>query len=322
MIYSIISKKTEKVAFTEITAGQTRKEGFPIVHDEVHRKKDARLAGRRKWAKAAGDHAVLSAMGSKSAGKYLQDVDNETSESLRFKPASGEDSRVGSVKPSCCARRDEQPRLAGQIQLATGKAEIGYDEKTRDMVFSFVRHENDSEGREVQENKARVRTLHDKDRFRSNDEDFATGAMEMRCEAARSAKTVMRRFDSMSSREGGDTTMDRVLPFQRVDKEREKIRRLREMEHESVDDRSGIHSAASAVSAFAGKKRQKQAEFRRQFVSAVAETKKNTKTDDYQLYIRKKWEAMVEQGLAEEPGGLPEREPPDAPEETGGIRHE
>lgn len=285
-------------------------------NDTAQRKKE-KAAERRKWAKAAGDHEVLSAKGNADTGKYIQDLNCETSERIRFKPAAPGDSRVSSVKPSCCARRDELPKLAGQVQLTTGKAEVGYDEKKRDMVFSFVRHENDAEGREVLENKARVRTLHDKDRFRSNDEDFATGAMEMRCEAARSPKTVMRRFGSMSMREGGDTTMDRVMPFQRVDREHVKLRQLRELEHDSGDDRTSIHSAASAVATFAAKKEQKQLEFRKQFSKAVSKAKENTKTDDYQLFIRKKWEAMRQEHLLDELFGETESE---LPEEEASVQ--
>ena len=55
------------------------------------------------------------------------------------------------VQFRCANVLDELPKLAGQVQLTTGKAEVGYDEKKRDMVFSFVRHENDAEGREVLE---------------------------------------------------------------------------------------------------------------------------------------------------------------------------
>lgn len=253
-----------------------------------------------KWAKAVGDHETVSARTGK-AGKYIQDLDCETSENIRFKPAPDRGRRMRSVKPSCCAAREELPLLSGQMELSTGKAEIGYDEKKKDMVFGFVRHENDAQGREVQENKARVRTIHGRDRFRSNDKDFAQGAMALRCDAARSPKMVMRRFGAMSAREGGDTTMDRVLPFQRVDKEEAMVRQLRRMEHESMDDRSNIHSAASGISAFKARKQQKQVEFRKKFTKAVRTAQEHTHTDDYQLYLRKKWEAMREEYMREHP---------------------
>lgn len=254
----------------------------------------------RKWAKAVGDHDTVSARTGR-AGKYIQDLDCETSESIRFKPAPGRERRMRSVKPSCCAAREELPLLSGQMELSTGKAEIGYDEKKKDMVFGFVRHENDAQGRAVQENKARVRTIHGRDRFRSNDEDFAQGAMGLRCEAARSPKMVMRRFGAMSAREGGATTMDRVLPFQRVDREEAKIRQLRRLEHESKDDRSEIHSAASGVSAFKARKQQKQVEFRKKFTKAVRAAQGRIHTDDYQLYLRRKWEAVREEYMREHP---------------------
>ncbi len=254
---------------------------------------------RRKWAKAAGDHETLSARGNEATGRYIEDLNTETAESIRFKPAPSEDSRISSVKPSCCARRDELPRLAGQVQLTTGKAEIGYDEKKKDMVFSFVRHENDEQGREVLENRARVRTLHDKDRFRSNDGSFSTGAMEMRCEAARSTKTVMRRFGSMSAREGGETTMDRVAPFQRVDRERDRVRQLNALEHGARSDRSSIHSAATAAAVLAAKKEQRQMDFKKKFAKITERARQHTKSDDYQLYIKRKWEMMRGEGMPE-----------------------
>lgn len=253
---------------------------------------------QRKWAKAAGDHATLSAAGNRESGKYIGDLDLEMTENIRFKPAKDSRQRLSSVKPSCCAAREELPRLSGEMDLTTGKAEVGYDEKKKDMVFSFVRHENDAQGREVLENKARVRTLHGQDRFRSNDEEFSQGAMELRCEAARTSKTVMRRLGAMSAREGGETTMDRVLPFQRVERERSRVSQLRQLEHASRDERSAIHSAASGVAAFAARKQQKQLEFRKKFVKAVGKAQENRQTDDYQLYIRKKWEAMREEAAS------------------------
>ena len=249
----------------------------------------------RKWAKAAGDHATLSAAENQSTGKYIGDLDLEMTENIRFKPAKDDRQRLSSVKPSCCAAQEELPRLSGELELTTGKAEVGYDEKKKDMVFSFIRHENDSEGREVLENKAQIRTIHGQDRFRSNDEEFSQGAMEMRCEAARTPKAVMRRFGAMSDREGGDTTMDRVLPFQEVGRERAKVQELRRMEHSSQKERSEIHSAASGVAAFAAQKQQKQMEFRKKFAKAVGKARENRQSDDYQLYIRKKWEAMLEE---------------------------
>ena len=257
-----------------------------------HRRKPPQ---HRKWAKAAGDHTTVSAVGNEEAGKYISDLDLEMTENIRFKPARDEQQRLNSVRPSACARKEELPKLSGEMELSTGRAEVGYDEKKKDMVFSFVRHENDSEGREVQENKARIRTIHGQDRFRSNDAGFDQGAMEMRCEAARTPKTVMRRFGAMSAREGGDTTMDRVLPFQRMEQERTKVRQLRQMEHESRSERTAIHSAASGVASFAAKKQQKQLEFRKKFAKAVGKAQENRQTDDYQLYIRKKWEAMREE---------------------------
>ena len=248
--------------------------------------------GQKKWAKAAGDHATLSAAGNQETGKYIGDLDLEMTENIRFKPARNKEDRLRSVKPSCCAAKEELPKLSGEVELTTGRAEVGYDEAKRDMVFSFVRHENDSEGREVLENRAQVRTIHGQDRFRSNDEEFSQGAMELRCEAARTPKAVMRRLGTMSAPEDGDTTMDRVLPFQRVGRERARVAQLRQLEHESREERSEIHSAASGVAAFAARKQQKQMEFRKKFAKAVGKAQENRQTDDYQLYIRKKWQAM------------------------------
>lgn len=272
-----------------------------MVYQE-HRKRDERVpgGGKRKWARAAGDHEVVSALGKESTGRYLQGLDCEASQRIQFRPAEGEDGRVSSVKPSCCARRSELPRLAGQLQLTTGRADIGFDEKKKDMVFSFVRHENDAEGREVVENRARVQGIQGRERFRSNDEDFSTGAMELRCEAARTPKMVMNRFGRMSARHRGETTMDRVLPFQNARKERERARELSSLEHRSRDSRTDIHGAASAAAALAGKKEQKQREFRVKFAKAVAQAKEHTRTDDYQLYLKKKWEEMRRQAMEED----------------------
>ena len=268
----------------------------------MFQEKARRDKGPRKWARAAGDRAVISAAGNEESGKYVGGLSLEMAENIRFKPAvSGEDRRVRSVRPSGCAAREELPRLSGEVELTTGKAEVGYDEKQHDMVFGFVRHENDSDGRAVQENKAASRTIHGRDRFYSNDEAFSQGAMELRCEAARTPKTVMRRLGAMSEREGGETTMDRVLPFQKVGRERARVRQLRQLEHESRDERTAIHSAASGVAAFAARKQQKQAEFRKKFAKAVGKARENRQSDDYQLFIRKKWQAMREEAA---PAGL------------------
>ena len=62
-------------------------------NDTAQRKKE-KPAERRKWAKAAGDHEVLSAKGNADTGKYIQDLNCETSERIRFKPAAPGDSRA------------------------------------------------------------------------------------------------------------------------------------------------------------------------------------------------------------------------------------
>lgn len=278
-----------------------------MVYQERH-KRDGKApgGGERKWARAAGDHEVVSALGKESTGQYLQGLDCEASQRIQFRPSAREDGRVSSVKPSCCAHRSELPRLAGQLQLTTGRTDIGFDEKKKDMVFSFVRHENDAEGREVVENRARVQSIQGRERFRSNDMDFSTGAMELRCEAARTPRMVMNRFGRMSVRNRGETTMDRVLPFQNARRERERAKELSSLEHSSRDDRTDIHGAASAAAALAGKKEQKQREFRVKFAKAVAQAKEHTRTDDYQLYIKKKWEEMRRQGIEE--GFFPDSE--------------
>ena len=252
---------------------------------------------RPKWSKAAGDHITLSAATTKHSSTYLQGLDLETAESIRLKPAEGKDPRLQSVKPSCCASREELPQLSGQVDLTTGRAEVGYDPKKRDVVLGFVRHSNDSQGREVLENKARVRTVHGQDRFRSNDETFSQGAIGLRCEAARAPKAVMGRMGTISRREGGDTTMDRVLPFYGVEKERDRLHQLQMLEHRSDDRRSSIHSAASGVGTLISRKRQKQKEFQKSFSRVLQKAGENRQSDDYQLFIRKKWLVMQAQAL-------------------------
>lgn len=111
----------------------------------------------------------------------------------------------------------------------------------------------------------------------------------------------MNRFFRMSAQMEGDSTMDRVLPFQRSQEERERIRQLRALEHSSRDGRTDIHSAASAAAALAAKKEQKQREFRVKFAKAVVQAKQYTRTDDYQLYIKKKWEEMRREATGREP---------------------
>lgn len=287
-----------------------------MFHQERSRRSRDGPGGPRKWARAAGDHEVVSAQGKEATGRYLQGLNCETSQRIRFRPSSEEDSRVSSVKPSCCAARSQRPRLAGQLQLTTGKAEIGYDEKKRDMVFSFVRHENDEEGREVVESRARVQGVQGRDRFRSNDEDFAAGAMELRCDPAHTPRMVMNRFGRMSAQTEGESTMDRVLPFQSAQGEHQRARELRALEHRAKDGRTDIHGAASAAQTLAAKKEQKQREFRVQFAKAVAQAKQYTRTDDYQLYIKRKWEEMRREAMEE--GQMPPGwEPLQGPDQEG-----
>jgi len=266
----------------------------------VERDRDS-PARPRKWARTAGDHEVVSAREKESTGRYLHGLNCETSERIRFRPGPEGDRQVDSVKPSCCAARTELPKLVGRFQLTTGKAEVGYDEKKRDMVFSFIRHENDQEGREVVENRARIRGSQGRDRFQSNDEDFSTGAMEFRCEAGRTPQKIMRQFGQLSAQAGGDTTMDRVLPFQQSREDRIRARQLQALEHASKDDRTSIHGAASAAAALAAKKEQKQREFRVKFAKAAAQARQYTRTEDYQLYLKKKWEEMRREAAGEEP---------------------
>ena len=130
--------------------------------------------------------------------------------------------------------------------------------------------------------------------------------MELRCDAAHTPRMVMNRFGRMSAQTEGDSTMDRVLPFQQSREDRKRAGELRALEHQSKDDRTSIHGAASAAAALAAKKEQKQREFRVKFAKAVAQAKRYARTDDYQLYIKKKWEEMRREAMGEEPP-LPDR---------------
>ena len=91
--------------------------------------------------------------------------------------------------------------------------------------------------------------------------------------------------------------MDRVLPFYGVEEERVRLHQLQMLEHRSDVRRSSIHSAASGVGTLISRKRQKQKEFQKTFSRALQKAGENRQTDDYQLFIRKKWLAMQARAL-------------------------
>lgn len=91
--------------------------------------------------------------------------------------------------------------------------------------------------------------------------------------------------------------MDRVLPFYGVEEERDRLHQLQMLEHRSDARRSSIHSAASGVGTLISRKRQKQKEFQKTFSQALQKAGENRQSDDYQLFIRKKWLAMQAQAL-------------------------
>lgn len=239
-----------------------------------------------------GDHLRLSSLGNKNCGKYLEGMNTMMPEKLKYTQNKDKDAKMKSVKPGRTeSAKDDAPTLIGEIQLDTGKLQIGYDKKDKKMVFSFVQDDLLSDQKEMVESCAFQQYAYEREIFKSRDINFYQRAVSGRCDVNKSRFMLERQFDVISDKKGNNTMIDRVLPFHQLKQEKNQMEQLKELQSHNMDDRSNIHTAMSTVKTAEYKKAQRKLDFSQKFIQAMDDAKqasKFDKTDDYFIYLNRK----------------------------------
>ncbi len=235
---------------------------------------------------------VLSSMGNPNCKKYISSIDTKMPEKLKYKKKKQKE-YMDTVKPSRSAKKEKSPNQTGEIELDTGKVDIGYDEKKKDAVVSFTQNDQNETGKRVIENSAFRQRVYDGDQVRSNDKYFYGGAMDVRCNVNKPQMMFRRQIDKVSKDNGYATTADKVVPFHQIKVEQKKVEELRALKSNNKDDRVNIHNAISAIGTTESKKIQRNLDFVQKFTQALKDAKENAKQehaqkDDYLFNLRKK----------------------------------
>lgn len=276
-----------------------------------------------KRVKQSGDSLTLSQLGNPNTSGYLQGVKTSVPEKLKYKQQEIE--KKASLTKMKTVRSSENmgaekhaPIKIGEIKLDTGLLEVGYDDKSGEIVFSFAHFNASKKDKMVYENKP-TRTQGDNSEwFRSQSQDFVGNSVDFRTNLEQYNR-INKDFSKLSNERSHNTTIDKVIPFIQHNDEMNKIEELRNEKSKSNKDRSNIHDAISGVERLKNQKDQRKIDFVQKFTKAVKEASeikhKFINRDDYILYIKKKWLMMYEQSQAEAQGDNGDKYP-DIAQET------
>lgn len=235
----------------------------------------------------SGGELSLSAKSDKNARKYLGDMDTPLPEKFRYKKQE-DPQNMETVKPSLFSKKKDSPSRVGEFAFDTGWMEIGYDEKKKDTVVSLKSNYRNEDSRHVSENSARKIHVHDGEEIKSNDDEFSSGAVSLRCDSSKNYKRIRNQWGLASKKKDNQMTYDDVMPFHQIEKQKQKIEQLRELKKNSKNERTEIQTAITGVQTYINKKDKMNLEFNQKFERAIDGIKTNFRSgDDYLLFVKK-----------------------------------
>lgn len=242
----------------------------------------------RQYNEKAGDRLVVSQMANTASLPYLQDLDTHMPEKVRHKDQFSQNETMSAVQPTTWSAKEKSPHKIDEIEMDTGKVEIGYEKARRQMHLAFVQNQRTEQERKVTKSSASFRRVDNSDKFYSGDETFYRGAIDLECDTKKTMPQVIRQLEDISRHTNEETTIDQVIPFQETRKEQKRINELRDLQHES-QNRASIINGVTALETVKNKKIQRKKQFMANLREAITKTKFEQYADpDFLLYLRKK----------------------------------
>lgn len=258
--------------------------------------------------KNLGKNISLSSLDDVNCKQYIGPVNKNYTERINYSESKKREKMKSVIKTQTSKKRSS-PNKISQIKMDTGLIEIGYDEKNKQTIFSFVRDKQITKNDRVIEKHTKFKKVHHNEKFYSNEESFTLDSVEFRTKSYKSKSLFNEQFEELSDKSDDDTTVDKVVPFKDTNYEKRQRDLVNKDKNESNIDRSEKHTAMNMLSNLKQIKDYKKMQLEKDVRKAILEAREKINSnsiidDDYIIYLKKKWLALQNDNKPIEPSNI------------------
>lgn len=258
--------------------------------------------------KNLGKNISLSSLDDVNCKQYIGPVNKNYTERINYSESKKREKMKSVIKTQTSKKRSG-PNKISQIKMDTGLIEIGYDEKNKQTIFSFVRDKQITKNDRVIEKHTKFKKVHHNEKFYSNEESFTLDSVEFRTKSYKSKSLFNEQFEELSNKSDDDTTVDKVVPFKDTNYEKRQRDLVNKDKNESNIDRSEKHTAMNMLSNLKQIKDYKKMQLEKDVRKAILEAREKINSnsiidDDYIIYLKKKWLALQNDNKPIEPSNI------------------
>lgn len=258
--------------------------------------------------KNLGKNISLSSLDDVNCKQYIGPVNKNYTERINYSESKKREKMKSVIKTQTSKKRSS-PNKISQIKMDTGLIEIGYDEKNKQTIFSFVRDKQITKNDRVIEKHTKFKKVHHNEKFYSNEESFTLDSVEFRTKSYKSKSLFNEQFEELSNKSDDDTTVDKVVPFKDTNYEKRQRDLINKDKNESNIDRSEKHTAMNMLSNLKQIKDYKKMQLEKDVRKAILEAREKINSnsiidDDYIIYLKKKWLALQNDNKPIEPSNI------------------
>lgn len=258
--------------------------------------------------KNLGKNISLSSLDDVNCKQYIGPVNKNYTERINYSESKKREKMKSVIKTQTSKKRSS-PNKISQIKMDTGLIEIGYDEKNKQTIFSFVRDKQITKNDRVIEKHTKFKKVHHNEKFYSNEESFTLDSVEFRTKSYKSKSLFNEQFEELSNKSDDDTTVDKVVPFKDTNYEKRQRDLVNKDKNESNIDRSEKHTAMNMLSNLKQIKDYKKMQLEKDVRKAILEAREKINSnsiidDDYIIYLKKKWLALQNDNKPIEPSNI------------------
>ncbi len=273
-----------------------------------NRKKKKKSSVPQIPEKNLGKNISLSSLDDVNCKQYIGPVNKNYTERINYSESKKREKMKSVIKTQTSKKRSS-PNKISQIKMDTGLIEIGYDEKNKQTIFSFVRDKQITKNDRVIEKHTKFKKVHHNEKFYSNEESFTLDSVEFRTKSYKSKSLFNEQFEELSNKSDDDTTVDKVVPFKDTNYEKRQRDLVNKDKNESNIDRSEKHTAMNMLSNLKQIKDYKKMQLEKDVRKAILEAREKINSnsiidDDYIIYLKKKWLALQNDNKPIEPSNI------------------
>lgn len=279
-----------------------------MMYSFENRKKKKKSSIPQIPEKNLGKNISLSSLDDVNCKQYIGPVNKNYTERINYSESKKREKMKSVIKTQTSKKRSS-PNKISQIKMDTGLIEIGYDEKNKQTIFSFVRDKQITKNDRVIEKHTKFKKVHHNEKFYSNEESFTLDSVEFRTKSYKSKSLFNEQFEELSNKSDVDTTVDKVVPFKDTNYEKRQRDLINKDKNESNIDRSEKHTAMNMLSNLKQIKDYKKMQLEKDVRKAILEAREKINSnsiidDDYIIYLKKKWLALQNDNKPIEPSNI------------------